>query len=221
MENAFKTFLFSLCIFSVNPLFPEETKVPSLYDMVETLPFDNHGWFVNEIALTNLLKKHQPRTIIEVGSWLGSSTRFFANKIQKNGLVYAVDHWKGTIDESSQKDQQERVSTLFQRFLSNVKHANLTHKIIPIRMESLEAAKSIQVKANFIYIDAAHDTESVHNDIIAWYPHLIEGGVMAGDDWLAPTVKAGVTSAARILNKSIGYHGQCWWYIDRQDTPTE
>ena len=86
-------------------------------------------------------------------------------------------------------------------------------------MDSLEAANSIKVKADFIYIDASHDTESVLNDILAWYPHLEKGGVMAGDDWLAETVQAGVISAAKKLNKDISYDGQCWWYIDKNDAP--
>lgn len=50
-------------------------------------------------------------------------------------------------------------------------------------MRSVEAAKALDVMADLINIDAAHDYKSVKEDILAWYPHLKEGGIMCGDDW--------------------------------------
>ena len=125
--------------------------------------------------------------------------------------MYAVDTWKGTlIEESTQKDP--RIPMLYQIFLSNVKHAKLTHKIVPIRMDSLEAARSINVKADLIYIDASHDTLSVYNDIMAWIPHLLEGGIMTGDDWASSAVQTGVILAAKKLNKKVHGQDNFWWY---------
>lgn len=35
----------------------------------------------------------------------------------------------------------------------------------------------------FVYIDGLHDYESVKKDIVAWYPKVREGGVIAGHDF--------------------------------------
>jgi predicted O-methyltransferase YrrM len=77
-------------------------------------------------------------------------------------------------------------------------------------MASLEAAQALNVQADLIYIDGAHDTESVYADIIAWYPHLAEGGVLCGDDWTWSTVILAVQMAARDLNLQIIANGNFW-----------
>lgn len=53
-----------------------------------------------------------------------------------------------------------------------------------------------------IYLDGAHDTQSVYNDIIARYPHLTDSGIMCGDDWGWESVQKGVLMAAKVLKKN-------------------
>ncbi len=144
-----------------------------------------------------------------MGSWLGASTRFLASSIGNNGKVYAIDTWEGSSDEFEHMNDPRR-SSLYQLFLSNVKHAQLTEIIVPFRMKSLEAAKALNIKADLIYIDAAHDTESVYQDILAWYPHLESGGIICGDDWSWPSVQVGVVKAAVVFRKSIYHEGNFW-----------
>ena len=52
-------------------------------------------WFLidNQIGLSELLKPGD--VVIELGSWLGESTRFMCDSVFPNGHVYAVDHWQG------------------------------------------------------------------------------------------------------------------------------
>lgn len=184
---------------------------PEPYNSINDLPFDGHGWFINAEQLHPFLAARQPKVVVEVGSWLGSSTRFIAENIQEGGVVYAVDTWRGSPTEAVHL-QDPRLPYLYQLFLSNVKHAGLTDKIIPVRMDSLEAAKALNVKADLIYLDGAHDTESVYNDIIAWNPHLAQDGVMCGDDWGWVSVQAGVIKAAKKLNKQAHGYNNFWWF---------
>lgn len=183
------------------------------YRSIETLPFDNHGWFCNEKQLGPVLDQKSPKVVIEIGSWLGSSTRFIASRIPKNGIVYAVDTWKGSPAESIHL-QDPRLPYLYQLFLSNIKHANLTEKIIPIRMESTEASIALNVKADLIYLDASHDTDSVIDDIMNWHPHLNKGGLLCGDDWTWESVKAAVIHCSGVLNKKFNAEGNFWWFED-------
>lgn len=182
------------------------------YHSINDLPFDDHGWFLNARQLEKLIQDHAPKIVIEVGSWLGKSTRFIASKISDQSLLYAIDTWKGSLNEVSQMEDP-RISFLYQLFLSNVKHAKLTEKIIPIRMESLEAASALNVSADLIYIDASHDAHSVYKDVLAWMPHLNKHGVICGDDWSMPSVKEGVTLAAEVLNQQLHGDENFWRFI--------
>jgi len=183
-------------------------EMPEPYCSIKVLPFDGHGWFGNAPQLLNAMEDKQIETVIEVGSWLGSSTRFLADYVAQEGKVYAIDTWRGS-DEDIHK-QDPRLAYLYQQFLSNVIHAGLTNVIIPCRMKSLEAASALQVQADLIYLDAAHDMLSVHNDIINWYPHLKPNGIMCGDDWTWPSVQDGVRAAAAKLNLTIAAEENFW-----------
>lgn len=189
---------------------PKST-IPEPYRSINDLPFDEHGWFSNANQLKAIIKEKSPRVVIEVGSWLGLSTRFIASQLPRGGIVYAIDTWKGSPNESVHM-ADPRLPYLYQLFLSNVKHAKLTRKIIPIRMESLEAATALNVKADLIYIDASHNTSSVIQDIMNWYPHLNENGILCGDDWLWRSVKKAVIHCAPLLNKKENVNHNFWWY---------
>jgi hypothetical protein len=185
---------------------------PEPYCSLKTVfPFDGDGWFANGEHLQECFAKNRIKTVIEVGSWLGLSTRFLGSKVGSGGKVYAVDTWLGTPEEEvHQKDP--RLPHLYEMFLSNVIHEGLTDVIIPIRMDSLEAAKSLNIKADLIYIDASHLTEAVYQDILHWYPHLNEGGIFCGDDFCWWTVQEGVRKAAAELDLQIE-SGYTWWRL--------
>ena len=101
----------------------------------------------------------------------------------------------------------------FQLFLSNIKYAGLTHKVVPVRMYSVMAAQILDIKADLIYIDAAHDYQNVLDDIMAWHPHLTQGGVMCGDDWsLYEGVSKAVLQAAKELNVKVYGVDNFWWF---------
>lgn len=83
--------------------------------------------------LEYLIKEHEVKTVIEVGCWLGASTRAIAQFLSEDGKVYAVDHWKGSEEHQTQHilRHKDRLLILYEQFLSNVIHEGLTHKIIP------------------------------------------------------------------------------------------
>jgi Methyltransferase domain len=197
------SFLFC-CAFS--SLFAvSQQDLPSPYDTAEILPFFDQGWYSNKNELEWVIKKYKVKTIIEVGSWLGASTRHMATCIPEDGIVYAVDHWKGSIEH--QAGQWASIpgldlEKLYEYFLSNTIQAGLAHKIAPVRKESLQAAAELNVLADLVFIDASHDEESVYKDLVAWYPHIKNNGIFCGDDWLMSGVKRAVISFA----KENGFH---------------
>jgi hypothetical protein len=83
-------------------------------------------------------------------------------------------------------------------------------------MDSLGAAyhfARMRTEINFVFIDAAHDYDSVKADILAWRPLVAKGGILSGHDydWGYP----GVVHAVRELisqtpNQAAG--GSSIWY---------
>lgn len=188
----------------------------SVYDFIKKVPFDDHGWFPssNQEMLGKIIQQKKPKIVIEVGSWLGASTRYIAQTIPQGSIVYAVDTWEGSPDEPGHmNDARVKHKKLFHIFLSNVAQAELVHKIIPIRMTSMEACSAFTGQADLIYIDAAHDEESVYMDIINWSKKLAPGGVICGDDWnVWPSVTAAVKRAAYDLKKEVKSYGNFWQF---------
>ena len=205
MKKLFIHLLFATCSLGLTAVQP--------YDSIQELPFDEQGWFGNGPQLEKIINETNPKTIIEIGAWLGSSTRFLAQKSSAKTKVYTVDTWNGSPNEGVHL-QDPRLPYLYQLFLSNVKHAGLTDKIIPIRMSSLEANAALNVKADLIYIDASHDTNSVIDDILHWQSHLNPDGVMCGDDWLWDSVRIAVEHCAPILGKKIYSEHNFWRFYD-------
>ncbi|MFA6066476.1 MAG: class I SAM-dependent methyltransferase [Candidatus Babeliaceae bacterium] len=190
--------------------------MPEPYRSLIELPEDTHNWLsnCNKKNLATLIMQLHPKVVVELGSWLGASAIFMASRLPESSILYAVDDWTASTDTSIQADAsvQEKLSTLYQQFLSNVKIHKLTHKIIPVRMKTLEAARSLNVVADLIYVDASHDEESVYKDIMAWYSKLKTHGIMCGDDWHAASVRAGVNRAAHELGLSVSVDGYFWFF---------
>jgi len=148
------------------------------------------GWMsIEELTwLARQARRHS--RILEVGSWLGRSTAALSDNTE--GVVYAVDTFLGspeTNDDPSWKDHPEPWNWLWEEFKKNA-----AENIIPARMQSVEAA-AMFAKAgetfDMIFIDGAHDTESVKADIKAWRPLLAPGGLLCGHDYFT-TVKEAV-----------------------------
>lgn len=179
---------------ALNEVLPDP--YPEVYNTTEVLPFEPHGWYGHHEIFTEWITKKRIKIAIEIGSWLGASTRDIAKLLPRHGVVFAVDTWKGSIEhQPGQHFTHPAIGYLFQQFISNVIHENLERKIIPVRLSSVEAAESLKplgIRADFIYIDGAHDYDSVIADIRAWYPYLRKDGIFCGDDYTTPGVAQAV-----------------------------
>ncbi len=196
--------------------------LPAPYNSLEKiLPFDNHGWYGNSDWIQCLFKNNNIHTAIEVGSWLGSSTRHIASLLPTDGMLYAIDTWQGSAEHQPGNNPHgvaHKLPTLYAQFLSNVIHANLAHQITPVRMTSLQASEylsHLKQHIDFIYLDAAHDTESVLEDMEAWYPYVSgRRGILCGDDWSWESVKKAVRIFAQKYQVTIYAHQYFWFIVE-------
>lgn len=188
----------------------------ALYRAVKPLPFDQHGWFEpeKERAISALCDMVRPRVVVELGSWAGKSAIWFARRVGPEGTVFCVDHWALGVRACDRPDVQERAPRIFHLFLSNMVHAGVSDRVVPVRMSTLEAASVLDVRADMIYVDADHSEDAVYRDVLTWLPHLSEGGVICGDDWdglCAKGVRRGVMRAAEELGRRVCADGYVWW----------
>src|SRR5258708_7267640 len=105
--------------------------LPPPYANVELLHFDDFGWYGNGSQLKNMILLYGVNIVVEVGSYIGKSTRHVASLLPPEGKIYAVDHWLGSMEHQSGDYCHTPVENLYRQFLSNVIHAGLTDKIIP------------------------------------------------------------------------------------------
>lgn len=118
---------------------------------------------------------------VEIGCWKGRSASFMATEIHNQGKqieLTCIDTWRGSEDHQ----QIDGIDRLYETFCTNTQHLSGLFKAV--RMDSVTAASTFTDESlDFIFIDAAHDYDSVVRDIYAWWPKLKKGGVIAGDDY--------------------------------------
>lgn len=169
--------------YRLTPYHTNQWILPPPYCFVgEPLPLYLQGFFGDScsIGLLSHLQSGTVKTLVELGSWLGQSTLFLAALLPESGKIYAVDHWEGSIEHQKGSPWYGQLPTLYKQFLSNVIHAKQVHKIIPMKMTSLEAAEILDVKPDLVYIDASHEEEDVYQDLKHWYPLA---KIVCGDDY--------------------------------------
>ncbi len=121
-------------------------------------------------------------TAVEIGSWKGKSTIWLGKGIesshQQETALYAIDPHIGSAEH---KQNGEKIWT-FTEFESNIAKAELQSIVKPLVMSSVEGAKQIDKEIDFVFIDGAHDYESVKLDFETWFPKVKVGGTMAFHD---------------------------------------
>ena len=158
-------------------------------DAKPDLPFDNHGWFGwCHKAMMDVVLPKDGKVIIELGSWLGLSTRFMLSQVPE-ATVLAIDHWKGDLSILYGADEEinKRMPTLYEAFLSNC--WEYRERLVPMRTTTIAGLRELHalgVKPDFIYLDAAHQYEDAKADLDEiWrlYPDVRLGGDDYGGKW--------------------------------------
>jgi hypothetical protein len=140
------------------------------------------GWIIwSELEwLAQQASRHT--NILEVGCWLGRSTRALADNT--SGVVTVVDTFLGSPEHREFLEDKPK-DWLWENFTANTREL-LNLRAIP--MSSTEASRYFttlesETRFDMIFLDAAHDYESVKQDILAWMPLLAPGGLFSGHDY--------------------------------------
>lgn len=157
--------------------------------------------------LSQLIADLQVESVIEVGSFVGQSAVWFAERVPDVICVDVFDLEKGdkaTMGHKTWVYQEAGYDTHYETFL----HNTLAYpNIRSIKLPSLAAAR-LPIAADLVFIDASHAYEDVAADIDAWRPKARK--VLCGDDNLGsqPGVVRAVTESG-IPNRE----ERLWWQL--------
>jgi len=121
--------------------------------------------------------------IVEIGSYKGRSTiRLAQGSRDGAGVpVHAID---------------PHVKDSKRAFLDNIERAGVADLVVPVVARSDDAVRDWQRPIGLLFIDGNHDLPFVERDFTAWFPHVVEGGVVALHD-----------TTAALRHKLLGYTG--------------
>jgi hypothetical protein len=153
-----------------------------------------------------------PAHFVEIGSFKGLSSSFMAVEIANSGKQIqfdCVDTWEGSEEHQAGQvceDSDVVNNALFDAFTRNMKPVEGFYS--PKRMTSVESAATYADNSlDWVFIDAAHDYDSVKADITAWSNKVKIGGILSGHDYGHPPV-------AKAVNELLGplpSIGACWY----------
>jgi predicted O-methyltransferase YrrM len=112
--------------------------------------------------------------MVEIGSFAGVSSELFALHCKE---LYCVDLWD-PYWEITDKQRTEFAEFSFDNMIKNYEN------VYKVKKSSVEASKDFKDGSlDLVYIDAAHDYDSVRQDILTWLPKIKKGGFIAGHDY--------------------------------------
>jgi hypothetical protein len=147
------------------------------------------GWYsdeqIEQLSKVAVSVKSLQGLFIELGCWEGKSTVTIANTIYPVTL-HAVDTWLGNINEDPKHvtvkilKKRDVYATFRQNMQTDTKGNVGIHK-----MDCFDYLRSVTGPIAFCHIDASHNFEDVHHTIALCLPHMVEGGVLCGDDYVS------------------------------------
>ena len=139
---------------------------------------------------------------VEVGVAKGRGLACMAMLAEyRGGRAIGVDTFAGTSGESI--DYPADMEALCR---AHLEQCGVNPLLIVAR--STETVKACQAQADYIFLDAAHDYDSICEDIAAWWPAVRPGGFLAGHDYThAEGVRRAVDEAFPTAEKL----GECWF----------
>lgn len=154
---------------------------PEKYKFAETTPeLLKSPWWIGHIPFAfEIVKRLKPQTIVELGSYSGSSLAAFCQAVEAvrlNTKCFGIDLWKGDIHMG------EFDESVYQG-ISNYMSMRYPDICILMRQEFNDAVNLFDDKSiDMLHIDGTHTYEAVSNDYYTWLPKISDRGVILFHD---------------------------------------
>lgn len=179
----------------------------------DAAPGQEKGWLGagTEIMLTRSLSP-STRLVVELGAWLGLSTRFIADAAPA-ATVISVDHWQGSPEHHSEERYAKLLPRLFETFQARC--WDYRERIVPLRTTTLDGLQQVAahgLKPDFIYVDAEHTFEAVTAELHL-ARQLFPEAALGGDDYDWKEVRQAVDAFAHKNGMVVDRFGSRGWRL--------
>ena len=175
------------------------------------------GW-MNPSDLTFLAEQAQrAQTLVEIGCWMGRSTRALADNKPQTATLHCIDTWRGSENEIVHRKMiadlggEDPIFTIFRHNLFDcdnlVVHRGRSEDVRP-ELDPLCG------RVDFLFIDGNHTFAGVETDIRLYKELVTPGGVIAGHDLDNNGVKWAVETHFGIAYQCVP-GGRIWWTVTR------
>ena len=156
---------------------------------------DIPGWFNMHDALMNLVRYCEDGDdIVEIGCFAGRSTRFLCDALELSGKHDVKVHVIDTFEGSGMEHANVNLESMYDQFKANLREYIDDERVIVYqsRSDNPDLIKSFEDNSvAALIIDGDHTLEAVEDDVYNWWPKVMEGGIMVGDDVRLDSVKQG------------------------------
>lgn len=154
-------------------------------------------------VLYKILKNIPHEIGCEVGVHDGFTISGLLKTLPNIKRYYAIDPWQSYVkynNEKYEKPGHKFCKTWEQAIMAFFEStSNNSHKVIIMRMKSVEASFHIEDESlDWVFIDANHEYEYIKENLELWTPKVKPGGLVAGHDYNSPKEKGkgwGITKA--------------------------
>ncbi|MDR6720296.1 class I SAM-dependent methyltransferase [Paenibacillus sp. 2003] len=170
-------------------LYQEYTSMINNYEVIKKYTY-GETTLLDIVAITSLVfnelmnGKHTNIRALEVGSWFGCSSYFFANSLKtfsENNILFCMDTWNGSPDTMSHSIAN--YENAFEHFKSVMRYAGVYESIKPIVCDSTVGMDILQENFfDIIFVDANHTYDYVYQDIVKGIKKIKVGGLLIGHD---------------------------------------
>lgn len=138
-------------------------------------------------TLIRLIRESRSLHIVEVGVNVGDNASAILDVCHAQlAEMFLVDPYQvyddGAMGQQTQQFWDDTYVGAMQRLAPWLQH--IEQKVKLLRMPSVVAAQSFpDGKFDLVFLDGAHDKQSVMDDIDAWRPKIRRGGLLTGHDF--------------------------------------
>ena len=140
--------------------------------------------FKHRSSLGKILEQEKMTVGVELGVKQGLFSKNILNSWPSCTYYLLVDIWT---QQNNYKDTanvpQNRQDAFYATALTNTQHFEDKRHICR-NYTSVCVEEVADGFFDFIYVDARHDFKGVYEDLVAWWPKLRTGGIMAGHDYV-------------------------------------
>jgi len=166
------------------------------------------------VWLSDMINSERFTIGAEIGCAIGATTSRLLSACP-DLILYAVDLW-GVIPEEVRDNNYDTwdFTEVRKQFDNSIKpYRDRVHIMPGISWEIALQFKDRTL--DFIFIDAAHNYESVKKDILAWTPKLKDNGIITGHDFEFPGVEKALKEL--IPTWKIGTASDHVWWAEKKE----